>query len=147
MAITAAQLQFRTDTDKILTNGQLNNLFGNILTTASGADYKALVVWNNHPTLTLSAVKVWVTPDARGVTFQIATDGAAAATPQGDDWPPIDNVTGLTYSTPTSYETGLTLPILPALTKYRLVARRLMSSVTAASPENNRVWVGGTSPL
>lgn len=145
MALTAANIQFRTTAGVALVSGKLNNLFGNVQ-TGTGISYAAMEVANMHSSLTLSAVKAWVVEDVRGGAFAIASDGAGAAVALSAQWDDVDETT-LTFSSPNSFATGITLPNIPPQQKVRLVLRRNMTGATAASPENNRVYVGGTSPL
>lgn len=146
MALKAADLQFRNAANgAVLTSGKLNNLFGNA-TTGQGASYAQLEVRNNHATLTLSVPTAWVVQDVRGGQFAIAYDSASGAIPTADPWDEIDAPT-LTYTAPNTMATGIALANLTPGTKIRLVCRRIMTGATAATPENNRVWVGGTCPL
>lgn len=145
MAIKAAELQFRDDTGKVLVNGALGNLFGSADRNA-GTGYKGLEVRNLNPDLTLSAVKAWLTVDVKGGLFAIAYDATSGVIPAADAWDAVDPTT-LTYLSPTTLATGVTVGNLAPATKARIFCRRILSGATAATPESNRVWVGGTSPL
>lgn len=145
MAIYASQIQFRNGSGAILVNGKLNNLFPNGDVNA-GTSYRALEVRNTNASLTLSSVKAWLTLDARGGSFAIAYDATSGVIAADESWSDVDEA-ALTYSAPTSKATGITLANLAPATKLRLYCRRILSGATAVSPENNRVWVGGTSPM
>ena len=145
MAISAAEIQFRNDSGVILVNGKLGNLFGSADRNA-GTQYEGIEIRNNNETLTLSGVKAWLTVDARGGLFAIAYDSTSGVIAATAGWDTIDPTT-LTYSSPTTMATGITLGNLTPATKARIWCRRILSGATAASPESNRVWVGGTSPL
>lgn len=146
MAIKAAELQFRNDSGAILTTGKLNNLFGNT-TTSGGTTYEGLEVRNLNPTLTLSGVRAWLTLDARGGTFAIAYDSASGIIAAAEAWDASVDPAALSYSSPTSLTTGIVLGNLAPETKARIWCRRVVVGASVATPENNRVWVGGTSPL
>jgi hypothetical protein len=143
--ITRSQIQFTSAAGKPLASGRLNNVFGNT-TTNAGTSYAWIEVRNLSETLTLSAVKAWLTLDNRGGAFAIAYDNVSGIVVLGAAWDAVD-ATDLTYSSPTTMATGISLGTLTPETKARLFLRRTLSGASAATPESNRVWVGGTSPL
>jgi hypothetical protein len=145
MAITASQLQFRTINGVPLASGKLNNLFGNIYTNGV-TSYASLAVCNLNPTLTLTAVRAWLTPDPKGGTVSLAYDSTTGLIGVAAPFGVVDAAVQ-SYSIPTSLATGLVLPDMGPETKVRLFLKRVMSGSTTAVPESNRVWIGGTSPL
>lgn len=146
MPITAAELQFRNDNGVVLVNGRLNNLFGNC-TTNAGTTYEGIEVRNLNGSLTLSGVRAWLTPDPRGGLFYIAYDNSSGVKPVADVWDGSVDPTTLTYSAPTTLATGVVIDNLPPNTKARIFCKRVVVGASVATPENNRVWVGGTSAL
>lgn len=146
MAITMSQLQFRNSAGQILVSGKLNNVFPNVYTNGA-TSYAAIEVRNLNSTLTLSSVKVWCSLDPKGGAFAVAYDSVSGVTPIGGSWDPIPDVAALTYASPTNMSNGISVGNLTPETKIRLFLRRVLSGSTPVSPESNRVWIGGTSPL
>lgn len=145
MPISPTDIQFRDNSNNILTSGQLNNLFTNARADAS-TDYAWLQIENRHPSLTLSSVVAWLSVDSKGATVAIAYDSTNGVISTATAFSSVD-ISSLSYSTPTSRAGGISLGTMATETQCRIGVRRVFSSATAASPENNRVYVGGTSPL
>ena len=144
VAIKSSEIVLTKRSGGSITSGVKNNLFPDGRLT-DGNVYEPVEVHNTNASLTLSSGKAWLYLDPAGGTFAIALASASAFT-IGAAWPDVDFTT-LTYSSPTSQSSGLTLPTLAAGQMALLVCRRNLSSGTTAYPESNRLYVGGTSPL
>ena len=145
VAIKNSEITLTTVGGVSIVSGVKNNLFPDGRLT-DGNLYEQCEVHNTNASLTLSSGKAWVYLDPAGGTFAIALASASAFN-SGDLWPVGLDVTSLTYSSPTSQTSGLTLPTLAPGQKALLVCRRNLSSGTTAYPESNRLYVAGTSPL
>jgi hypothetical protein len=147
MAINASHLVFARTDGSAIPNGALHAVFP-ARRVGSANDYGYVVIGNSHPTLTLSAVKLWLSPGSKGAPIGIAI--ANQPIPYGDDFPSVD-VAALTYTTPTTRAGGLSLTApgnLAPSYKFRVAIRRGTSSgASPADPQTLRLNVGGTSPL
>lgn len=145
MAIAPSDLHFRfIHNGGNVANGVLGNLFPDGVVNGS-TTYAFVEVHNRNATNSLTSGKAWLSLDTGGAAVAIAVaDGTARSEPSA--YAPLDPA-GLTYSTPTTQATGLTLPTLVPGQKVLLAIRRTLTGATAASPETNRLNVAGTSPL
>lgn len=142
MAIKPSDVTFTTDTGTPLKNGSLHQLFP-ASRVGSATDYDFVVVTNTHATLTLSAVKAWMSA-GRGAAVAIAlANGPIAASAAFS----AVSVSGLAYSSPTTRATGLAVANIGPGQKIRLAVRRTFTSAVVASPQTARLYVGGTSPI
>lgn len=105
----------------------------------ASTDYLLLELWAD-PVATLTGGKVWLGVDSSGVSVAMSVPDATARA-QSYDWPVTPSA--LSYSTPTSSATGLTIPTLAPGTKTLVVWRRT-SSGTAVDPERNVLRHDGT---
>ena len=145
MPIKPGDLQFRDDNNNLLVSGKLNNLFPDAR-LGDPTDYTWLQIENRNATLTMSSVKVWLKPDSRGATVAIALDSTNGVISTGSAFSSV-NIAGLSYSTPTTRASGLSVGNMAPETQCRIGIRRAFTGSSPAVPENNRIYVGGTSPL
>lgn len=145
MPISPSDIQFRNANNILLTSGRLNNLFPSVRTDAS-TDYAWLQIENRNATLTLSSVVAWLRVSSKGATVAIAYDSTNGVISTSASFSSVD-LSSLSYSTPTTRASGISLGTMAHDTQCRIGIRRVFSSATAVSPENNWVYVGGTSPL
>ena len=115
-------------------------------TVGQAIDYAVAEVRNNHPSMTVSGVRLWMTPDPTGGGFAVAVlDGTARS--RDHVYTGVDAPAG-SYSSPTTAATGLLLPDLPPSTKALIAARRDLTTVTTMPAEGievNRIRVTGTA--
>lgn len=143
MAITPSELVWRTQSGRTLVSGRLHDLFPRG-TVGGSTDYRGIEVQNTNGSLTWSSPKAWCVLDSSGVAFAIAV-ASASARDDGLAWPEID-LSGLSYSAPTTNASGLTLPNLAPGQRALLAVRRTLSG-SAVTGESNRILARGTSPI
>lgn len=143
MAITAANLTFTRINGTAIPSGSLHALFGSGR-VGGGVEYVPVVVSNLHPSLTLSAVKVWLSSSVLGAPVALAY--ASAPIPVASAFPDIAD-TAPAYSSPTTKAAGIALANIGPQQKVLLYLRRTLSSATAADPQTVRIYIGGSSPL
>lgn len=119
---------------------------------ASGTrvEYLALALYNKHATNTWRAPKLWLTDPAGGTSLAIAVDSVAAsavgsASAQGLE---VANITtapaALSFSSPSSYGSGLALgDIPPGYVKFFWI-RRSAANSAALTEAPLFEWLGGT---
>ncbi len=157
MAIVAADLEYRlsggaantspaaalggamsTAGGGIITTATLNNLFDDVSgdeALAGDTEYRGIYIKNNHGSLTLSAVKAWLsTQDPHtGAVFSIALAGegvsATIETIANESTAP----SGETFSAPTTKGAGLSIPNLAAAAYHGIWIRRVIGAATAAT--------------
>lgn len=142
MAISAADLTFTRNDGSTIPNGSLHALFP-AKRVGSATDYAAVVITNNHPTLTLTGVKVWLSSSGGA---PVAIGYANAPIAKTDDFNDV-TWTAPTYSSPTTKASGLVIADVGPGQKFRIYVRRTLSSATPKSPQTARLYIGGTSPL
>jgi hypothetical protein len=104
-------------------------------------------IHNRNATLTWTSPKLWLGVDLRGasVSVGLADGGVARALSYGYTY--HSPAAPGSYTTPTDYAGGLSLPTLAALQKCLVTLRRDPTSAGVAYPENNALYVRGTSPI
>lgn len=145
VAIKSSEIVLTKPSGSTIVSGVKNNLFPDGRLT-DGNVYEECEVHNTNTSLTLSSGKAWLYLDPAGGTFAIALASASAFNSDAA-WPYGLDPTTLTYSSPTSQSSGLALPTLAPGQKALIVCRRNLSTGTTATPESNRLYVAGTSPL
>ena len=80
MAITSSSLKFTDESGRTITSGSLHSLF-DAARVGAATDYRTAVITNTHPTLSLSAAKIWL---IRGPGAEINQLAAFAA--EGAPW-------------------------------------------------------------
>lgn len=145
MAITATHLTFTRDDGGPLPSGSLGALFP-AARVGAATDYAAVIVTNTHPSLTLSAVKFWLTRSSGAALAIAVANGPVAG---GVDFTP-PALSSLTYSTASSKSAALSLSAPGTLApgqRVLLAIRRTLTGATAADPQTARLYIGGNSPL
>jgi hypothetical protein len=143
VAITPSQIKFGpTNSSATYSSGALHNVFG--AGTVGGATDYRLVEVRNTSLLTWTSPVAWLGIDTGGaaVAISVADTGTARDLSYGYSIDP----TTLTYSTPTTYSGGLALPTLAAGEKCLVAIRRTLTGAAPDSPDNNTLFVRGTSP-
>ena len=147
MPIVAADIQFLltggpANTDPNLSLGgavsttqigsAINNLWDDVSSAESLAgdvEYRAISVKNNHSNLSLfNAVIYLAETTAPGSTVAIAVDSAGTQTVADESTSP----TGVTFSTPITKATGISLGTIGPLTHRRIWARRTITADAAS---------------
>ena len=137
-----------------LTDNTLNNLFPDVTgdeNAASNVDYQCLFIHNAHGSLTYQApVKAWLSDEVSGgATISIGVDtnaasavGASAAqavTIANKDTAP----SGVTFSSPTSKSTGISLGAIPAGQCVAIWVRRTAANTVALNNDGVKINVSG----
>lgn len=143
MAIAPSELVWRGESGRVLVSGKLGDLFGTG-TVGGSTEYRRIEIQNTNASLTWSSPKLWCVLDSAGVAFAVSV-ASATALGVGLEWPSITE-SGLTYSAPTTFGTGLTLPNLAPGARALLVVRRVLTG-SAVTGETNRLVARGTSPI
>lgn len=111
----------------------VNNLWANVTPTQSKTgytSYRCVYIHNEHPTLTLSAAKIWFesfTPSTSDeVTMGLGTSsiGRTEQTVSSEDKAPV----GVTFSSPSSSGTALALGSITALCHKAVWIKRVVTS-------------------
>lgn len=141
MAISESQLVWLLAGDQPIPAATLHAIFGP--GRVNGAT-ETVVIYarNDHPSLTLTAVKLWTGQDAAGGGFSVAL----AAQPYLNNSGSI-NVDTLSYSTATTKAAGIAVNDVPPGYRAAVAVRRTLTGAGTAYPEHNRVILGGTSPI
>jgi hypothetical protein len=146
MAITASHLTFTRQDGTAIPSGSLHAFLGPAR-VGGGTEYRAVIVTNAHPTLTLSAVKFWLTRTS-GAPLALALGNGA--TNAGVEFAEVADPAALAYSTAATKSAALALTAPGTLApgqRARLFIRRTLTGASAADPQTARLYVGGTSPL
>lgn len=136
-----------------ITTASVNNLFPDVTgdeNVASNVDYQCMFVHNNHATLSLTAVKVWLSAEtAGGVDCAIGLDpagvtalgsaSAQAATIANKNTAPA----GVTFTAPTTKATGITMATLVNAQVAAIWVRRTASNQAALNSDSVTVRVEG----
>ena len=131
MPVSPSQIVFYGPDGNRIKDNSIGNLFPSVPAKAR-TDYALVEVRNTHPTLSLTSAVAWRTATA-GATVSIATTTN-----------PDANLSALSYSTPSTRATGITLAnITPGGSIY--IAVRRVVGTTTASPQTVRLYVGGSS--
>ncbi len=117
---------------------------------AQDVDYRCVFVWNNHATNTWYAPKVWVSEqisggadvaiglDATGVV-PVGQAGAQAVTVANEATAP----SGVTFSTPLSKATGLSVADVPAGSCFAVWLRRTATNSAAKDADGVTITASG----
>lgn len=135
-----------------ITSAVLNNLFDDVSgdEAASGdTEYRGIYVKNNHGSLTLSAIKLWIqtaSPSA-DTSFQLAIADEAKNTTietiADESTPP----TGPTFSAPANKAAGISLPDLDAGDYIGIWIKRVVTaSASAVASDGPTIRVEGDTP-
>jgi hypothetical protein len=143
MAITPRQLVWRTEGGRALQSGRLHDLFGQGA-IGGAVEYQRVEIQNTNASLTWSSPRLWLALDPSGVAVAVAV-ASASALASGAPWPAV-TVSGLTYSAPTTYASGLTLPNLAPGQRALIAVRRTLTG-SPVTGESNRLIARGTSPI
>lgn len=144
MAIGATDLVWTFPGGRAVPDGALHAVFGPG-TVGGPTDYRLLELRNTHATLTLTAVRAWLSDPAGGAALAIAL-GSPAAAALDSAWGDVE-AANLSYSAPTSKASGVALPDLPPGMKALIGVRRSLAGATPLYPEVCRLLAGGTSPI
>jgi hypothetical protein len=143
VAITPSQIKFGpAGSSTVYASGALHNVFG--AGTVGGATDYRLVEVRNTSALTWTSPVAWLGIDTGGAAVAIAV--ADTGTARDLSYVYSEDPTALTYSTPTTYSGGLALPTLAAGQKCLVAIRRTLSGASPDSPDNNTLYVRGSSP-
>lgn len=113
-------------------------------------EYLCLALYNKHATLTWRSPKLWLTDPSGGTTLALAVDStaasaAASASAQALEITSITTApSGLTWSAPTSYGTGLSLGDIPAGYCKAWWIRRTAANSAGVRETPKFEWRGGT---
>lgn len=121
--------------------GTVNGWFG-AGQLGGGAEYAAALIYNDNPSLSVTAGKLYLRPDPAGGGFAIAVLDATART-AGYDYGTVTPSTG-SYSSPTDNATGLVIATLAANQQVLIGVKRDLSSGSEAHPEANVIHFDGT---
>jgi hypothetical protein len=137
--------------------GGTNDLFDNVSATENAAltaDYRCVFVHNTNTTDTLSSVVVFIpTQVAGGAVIAVAADTTAAsavgsssaqALTATSETAPGAGVTGLTYSSPTTSGTGVSLGNIPAGFAKAFWVRRTPSNSGALATDGATITITGS---
>ena len=144
MAITSSSLKFTDESGRTITSGSLHSLF-DAARVGAATDYRTAVITNTHPTLSLSAAKIWLIRGPGAALAIAIADGATSAVEFSDV-----SLSALTYSTAASKAAAVSLPAPATLApgqSCRIAIRRTLSGAATAEPQTARLYIGGTSPL
>lgn len=132
------------------------NLFDNVTgeeNANSIVEYRCIFIYNDHPTLTLSAATVWIQSEVPGGTnIAIGLDpagvvdrddaSAQAAEVADETTAPV----GVTFTAPTSKPSGLIIGAIPALDCAAVWIRRTASNSAALADDGGVIRVEGDTP-
>lgn len=145
MAVSQSDiLAVNQKTGAVLVDGAMNQAFPDAQ-TGTGTDYAYIEIQNRTASgLSWSAGKAWLLYDLNGatITMGVADGGTARATTYD-----YGTVTLPTFSGPSDYASGLTLPTLAPNQKCLLVIKRDTTGASVTLPERNVLVVQGTSPI
>lgn len=127
-----------------ITDGRLNDVF-NDCQSGGPVELAWVEIRNTNVTLTWTSPKAWLGVDLGGATVSmgVADAGTARALTFGYNNPAAPGA----YTTPTDFASGLALPTLAAQQKCLVTLRRDPTGAAVAYPENNILYVRGTSPI
>lgn len=120
-----------------VTTATLHNLFDKVTgveAAAGDTEYRCVYVKNTHATLTLDAAAIWISSNSSSPdsTLDIALGGEGAGgtaeTVANESTAPI----GETFTSPSTYATGLSLGNLAAGVHYPVWIRRTVTAAAAA---------------
>lgn len=132
-----------------ITDATLNNLFDNVTgdeNAASDVEYRCIFVFNNHATLTWQTVVCWLSAEVSGgANAAIGIDTTAASANNSAVAQALEVVnegtapSGVTFSSPTTKATGLSIGDLTAGQVRGIWVRR--SATNSAALDNDGVTV------
>jgi hypothetical protein len=137
--------------------GVLHDLFAAVSGQANldlTVDYRCLFIVNKHPSLTWTAAKVWfVTQQSGGCSLALGVDPTSAkaldtAAPAVQAVKTVDPYTapaGVTFSTPTSSGSGLSLGNIPPGCARAFWLRRTAFNTPALAGDNTTIRVEGNT--
>lgn len=134
-----------------LVDATLNNLFDNISgdeNAASTVDYRAVVLYNSHGSLTLTAPKIWISSEVSGgASVAIGLDPIGVAAVTAILGTSIANETtapaGVSFSAPTTKAGGLAPADIPAGSAVLLWVRRTAANNTAVDSDGAALSFAG----
>ena len=137
-------------------DGSLHSLFPKITGKQNGVgwtDYRCVAVLNTHPSLTWSAVKLYLAKlDTRGAAVSIGLDGAGVVTVNATRVAQAlasatTAPTNVTFSTPTTEAGGLAVPLNVAPGQgFAVWIRRTVLNAAEVDPESNLLLAAGSGP-
>lgn len=116
----------------------LNNLFDNVSAVEAAAgstEYRCVYIQNDHATDTVNSLKVWISVNtpSPGTTIEIGLDPVGKnGTAVGPISPSSSAPAGVSFSTPTTEGTGLSIGTLNAQDTYALWIKRTVTAGAAA---------------
>lgn len=139
-----------------ITSGVLNNLFDSITgdeNALSESEYRLIFVVNNNATLTLTAVKVWISPEyLGGANIAISLD-TTGVTPKGQAGAQAKQIADentapatQTFTTPTTKAAGLSISSLGPGQCQGIWVRRTAGNTIAQSSDGAVLQVEGDTP-
>lgn len=136
----------------VITTATLNNLFDDVSGDESAAgdtEYRCMYLENTNGTLTLSAIKAWISSVSASAdsVYAIGLDPAGvdgtATTIANENTAPA----GVSFSSPTDKASGLTIANLAAGSQVAIWVRRVISSgASAANSDGPTIRVEGDTP-
>lgn len=133
-----------------LTSAVLNNLFDNISgdeNAASTVDYRCLFIHNAHASLTYQSPKVWLSSEVSGgasIAIGVDTTAASAIGSSSSQALTIASETtaptGVSFSSPTTKGTGISLSDIPAGQCRAIWIRR--TAANSSAKDNDGVTLG-----
>lgn len=152
MPITASDIQFRLSGGASNTDGNASlggaksstqvpgarNAFfdrvNSVESSSGDTEYRCLYVHNNHATLTLYAATVWISSNTPSTNTTIDIGVGTSSVNGTEQTVANENTapTGVTFSAPSSYGTGLLLGDIPAGRHRAIWIRRTVTAGAAA---------------
>lgn len=136
----------------VITTAQLNNLFDDVSgdqAAAGDVNYRAFFIENDHASLTLSNIKLWIntvspSPDTAFAIALCEEGKNSAIEVEADEVTPPS---GESFSSPTNKAAGLSLPDLDAGDYIGIWIRRTVSaSASAVASDGPTLRVEGDTP-
>jgi hypothetical protein len=126
-----------------LVDATLDNLFDNVSgdeNAASTVDYRAVVIYNSHATLSLTVPKIWLSAEVSGgASIAIGLDPVGVAAVTAILGTSIANETtapaGVSFSAPTTKAGGLAPADIPAGSAVLLWVRRTAANTAAVDSD------------
>lgn len=138
-----------------VTDNTLNNLFDDVTgpeNAASDVEYRCIFIHNSHGSLTLTSPYIWLSAEvAGGAAIAIAVDSNVAASAIGSASAQATEVANestapspaLSFSSPTSYGTGISIGDLPAGYCIGVWVRRTCSNTSPVANDGVTIAVQG----
>lgn len=134
----------------------LNNLFDDVTgdeNAASDVEYRCIFIHNNHASLTLQSAVIWMSAEVSGgcdiaiaasASGVVDEDSASAQAEEiADEGDSTNQLTGLSFSSPTSKGAGISLGDIPAGDCIGIWVRRTANDTSAVDNDGATLKVEG----